>query len=291
MFLASRDISPIRHVMTTPWAEASDRTKRLHIRKAKQVIKATLQEIAPHCTEQLMDEIQKECKESDDMNSSLLEALVECHENASHWSTQRQILSIMADKVRFLTLKDWIPDLTRYRYNIARQHLLLHGRGTEVPLEKQTRTRVSQERLDHFLAFITSTRIIQDLPFGQKTLKLSSGTEIIIPNVIRSTIPSHIVKQYKSYCVDTGFDSPLSTSSLYRILNVCAASTRKSLQGLDYFTSDGAKAFDDLIEVVQKLTAYMENGLTWSKEQEKRLRMAKRYMKVDYKVNLQVNNI
>ena len=123
------------------------------------------------------------------------------------------------------------------------------------------------------------------MPFGSKTLKLSTGTKIAIPNVVRSTIPAHIIKQYYSYCSDTGMQSPLSRSSLYQVLNVCAASTRTSLQGLDYFTADGAKAYDDLIEVVQKLGDCTKVGLTWSKEITNKLKSSKRYMKVDYKVS------
>jgi hypothetical protein len=144
---------------------------------------------------------------------------------------------------------------------------------------------VSPEKLDHFLAFITSAKIIQDLPFGEKTLKLSSGSEIKVPNVIRTSIPEQIIKQYQSYCAETGFSSPFSHSSLSRILNVCAASTRKSLQGLDYFSAEGAKAFDDLVEVADKLGDNYENGLSWSKEVISKLKLAKRYFKEDYKVS------
>ena len=42
---------------------------------------------------------------------------------------------------------------------------------------------IASEKLDHFLSFITITHIIQDLPFGDKTLKLSSNMEIKVPNV------------------------------------------------------------------------------------------------------------
>ena len=50
-FLAKRDISPIRRTLTTPWAEASQRTKRRHIRKAGQAISAVMEEIAPENNE------------------------------------------------------------------------------------------------------------------------------------------------------------------------------------------------------------------------------------------------
>jgi hypothetical protein len=160
IFLASRDVSPIRTSMTIPWDTAAERTKRRYARKGKQVALAALEELAPQNSEILFSAIQAERqKNADEMDSSLLEAMVECYENCCHWSSRRQMLSIIADKVRFATLQRWLPDLSRYRYNIARHHLFLHGRGTEVPQQKQKRIKVSPEKLDHFLAFITSAKI------------------------------------------------------------------------------------------------------------------------------------
>lgn len=69
------------------------------------------------------------------------------------------------------------------------------------------------------------------------------------------------------------------------MLKVCLASLRTSLQGLDYFSSDGCKAFDEITEVVEKLGENCE-GLSWAKEQERKLKLAKRYLKGDFKVKL-----
>jgi hypothetical protein len=82
-------------------------------------------------------------------------------------------------------------------------------------------------------------------------VKLSSGTKITVPKLGPTLVPEQVVQQYQSYCQHTGFD-PMSRSSLWRILNVCSASIRKSLQGLDYFTADGAKAFHDVQEVIDR---------------------------------------
>ena len=41
-FLASRDVSPIRHSLVTSWDSASERTKRLYTRKVRQVVDACL---------------------------------------------------------------------------------------------------------------------------------------------------------------------------------------------------------------------------------------------------------
>ena len=129
---------------------------------------------------------------------------------------------------------------------------MLHGRGIQLTPEKRAKIKVPLEKLNHYLEFITSASVVQDLPFGEKTLKLSS-TEIKIPNAVRTSISEQIVKKYQVYCMETGFSLSLSRSSLCRILKVCSASTRTSLDGLDYFSAEGAKACDELIGVVDKL--------------------------------------
>ena len=76
----------------------------------------------------------------------------------------------------------------------------------------------------------------------------------------------------------------MSRSTLLRILRVCSASTRKSLQGLDYVSSSGAQTFEDLQGIAHKL-GEKGMGLTLAKRQEA-LKEAKRYLKTDYKVRL-----
>jgi hypothetical protein len=72
--------------------------------------------------------------------------------------------------------------------------------------------------------------------------------------------------------------------------DVYSASTRTSLQGLDYFSAEGGKAFDDMVTVADKLGDVYELGVTWSKEQIRKLKLAKRYFKSDYKVSDLLNN-
>ena len=247
------------------------------------MVEACLEEIAPNDSDMLFHSLYESSESDSTVDSALLKALAECYNNAQHWSTRRQVLSIMADQVTFKQLKHFIPSLTRYRYNIARHHLLLHGRGAVPQVEKNTRIRIPQAKLDHFLSFLTSSNVVQDLPFGEKTLVLSTKAEIKVPNVIRAIIPESIVKQYQSYCKETDFQ-PMSRSTLCRIMKVCSATVRKSLQGLDYVAADGAQAFDDLVEVVQKLGSDFGKGLSWANDKIDKLKNVKRYLKSDYKV-------
>ena len=95
-------------------------------------------------------------------------------------------------------------------------------------------------------------------------------------------IPASIVKHYLAYAEESNF-TPLSRRTLLNILSVCSASTRKSLQGLDYISSAGVQAFQDLTAVAKCLGDHLM-GMTRVKEQQERLMSAKRYLKSDYKV-------
>ena len=142
---------------------------------------------------------------------------------------------------------------------------------------------MSPEQLDHLFYFITSAHIVQFLPFGEKTLKLYTKEEIAVPNVIRTLIPERIVQQYNAFYRESGF-VPMARSILLAILNVCSASTRNSLQALDYFTAQEAKAFEDLEGVVEEIGEKCGKGCLWVQEKEEQMKSAKRYLKGDYMV-------
>ena len=190
----------------------------------------------------------------------------------------------MADKLSLNELRKFLPTITRYRYNIARRHRLLHGRGAPISVNINDRLRVNHAKLEHFISFITSPHVIQDVPFGEKIIKLSTGEAIATPNVIRTMIPEGIVQQNQQYSSETSFTC-LSRSTLHRILNVCSASTRKSLQGLDNFSARGSQAFDNLAKLADRLVEYGEPH-EWGGRIKKPLPSSEEYLRGDYKVKL-----
>ena len=136
--------------------------------------------------------------------------------------------------------------------------------------------------MDNFVNFITSPYVVQDLPFGERFLKLSFGEVIHTPNVIRVSVNERIIDQYLPYCQE-GEATPLSKSTLRLVLSACSASVRKSLQGLDYFISKGGKAFDDLLKLMNKLIDF---GIPSNDAQDlqRGLKSGKSYLNSDFKV-------
>lgn len=272
------------------WAQASAKTRERYVQSSSEIISSVLKVVYPDDPGSLWKELQTSTKVNEILDSETgyhpsdkfyLEALSEAYKNASSWDTRRQVLSCMAGIASYKAIAAHIPGLTQYRYTIANLHCLHYGRGVPVPRQPAPRLRIDKQQLDHFLSFITSPHLVQDLPFGKKNLRLSSGLYIEVPNIIRTLIPQRIVKQYKQYCSDSEF-VPFSESTMLRILSECSASVRKSLQGLDYFAAEGARAFDDLCSILERL----ENGA--NKERlvglQEALKAGKLYLKGDFKV-------
>ena len=177
------------------WSEANERSQERYVRRSSEIVKSFLSVVYPENCVHLWKEIEvssamDKLMGTDSLqlssHSSYLEAFSEAYKNAASWDTRRQVLSIMTGVASYRDISRCIPGLTQHRYTIANLHRLQHGRAAPLPMQQ----------LDHFLAYITSPHLVQDLPFGEKTLKLSSGRVLQVPNVIRMMIPQRITKKY-----------------------------------------------------------------------------------------------
>jgi len=248
--------------VTFSYNARSSKSKENFCRFTKHILQFIVQIVAPNDSNQVWSDIVEAAADSSNVSNIhmgkdfeiVMRGLAESYENCDHWSTRQQILSTFAKEVSLPVIQKFIPDLTDWRFKQARAHADSAGKGSVVDTSRQPTVRYRDEQIAHFVQFITSPHVSTDLPFKQKTLKLSTGEEIEIPNVIRNLIPTRIIDQYILYCTEMspGF-VPLGTSSLYSILSECSASTRKSLQGLDYFAADGSSSFDTLMKLTDEL--------------------------------------
>ncbi|CAC5405952.1 unnamed protein product [Mytilus coruscus] len=163
-------------------------------------------------------------------------------------------VSVPSEEIPVEPLSEMIPDLTKYRFYAAKQHSDEVGCGLPV------------------------SDVVKDLPFGVKTMKLTSGEIVNVPNLIRSLAPSSLVNQYIQFC-DSENIGHLGRSTMHKILNDCAASVRRCVEGLDYYVAEGGKAFQDLETIIEKLCASSEK----KKELKSKLLNGKRYLKSDFK--------
>jgi hypothetical protein len=175
--------------------------------------------------------------------------------------------------------------LTKWKIKRARAHAKKVGPGIPIENKKYHRIRIDTEKSDHFLEFINRPYFYQDVSFGTRKLKLDSGEQLTMPNVVRTVTRSTMIFQYLEFCKEQNFD-PLSRSTLYRILDVREASHRKSLQGFDNIAPDGAAGFESLENIIQELEKI---GISKELADTKKrfLREGKRYFKTNYVTHCQ----
>ena len=226
-FLHSRDVSPVRSQCCTSWSDTSDRTKRYYGRKAREAVAAVMEEFAPNDAgvlwNYISDAMNKQYSgtgESAEKNVDVffMATLAEYYRTACGWEVRRQILSIMAEKLSLAQIRKSIPDLSQWCFTEAKCHGLVYGRGQPIQsLSPRIRTVLSTDKIEHFVSF--SPQIIQELPFGEKTIKLSTNDQIEQPNLVRMIIPKRIIQQYQAYCQESGFQA-LSRGVLLQILEI-----------------------------------------------------------------------
>ena len=137
-------------------------------------------------------------------SDNTLRNLIDAYNNAQSSKSRKEILSIFAQNFKRKQLKDLIPGLTDFRIKEARKHCKEHGSGTAVPTAPVHRFFLNEDKVDHFLRFITSDMISQDTAYGTSKLKLESGVELVIPKPIRKLIPARIIAQYLVICDESG---------------------------------------------------------------------------------------
>ena len=138
--------------------------------------------------------------------------------------------------------------------------------------------------MKEFVYFISRSTFLQDVAFGTKTLKLSSGESLPIPALVRTMTTTKIVHLYQQECKREN-KAPLKERTCFRIMEVCSASKQKSLQGLDNTSTAGAEAFQTLESLVDTI---VKNGagVTWGRDIGQALTAGRQYLKGEYKSHL-----
>ena len=275
--------SPITSLMETDWAKVSREGQTYFVRKATEACKIVCSAIAPDDGERPFHAV---CKPDSPNIENELQPLLEAHRDAPSKETKTQILSIYANKYAakmLMVLDKMYEPITEWELRKAKLHA--NEKGSGVPVEKAIyhRVRLDTVKVNHFLEFINRPYFYQDVAYGTRTIKVSSGEKLIMPNVIRTVTRSTIIAQYLQLCQEESFE-PLSQATLYRILEVREASQRKALKGLDNVAAEGTAAFETLERVLEELQKGGTN-VEWSVKIKETLNQGKRYLKTDYKVH------
>lgn len=275
-------LEPLTFRLKVDWGTATEKEKQMCEEKVDEACRAVCKVIAPSSSEELLKSYVKRASRSD----KEVEALTSAYRQAPTKNLKTQILSIYALRYTSNELKAMhapFEKLSDRQIKKARTHAKTVGVGLEVEKVPHYRVRIDRSKLEHFLDFVDQPYFYQDVSFGTRTVKLDSGQQMVMPNVVRTVGRSTMIEQYHQWCREEDYQ-PLGRSTLYRILKVREASQRKSLQGLDNTASSGAEGFDTLNKIVDDLEQCGARH-KWCEGSRDNLKGAKRYLKTSYRAH------
>lgn len=282
---------PLTFQLAGTWDTATEQEKTECVERAEEGCKVVCDAIAPNAGPELFESIYQKSSVKKDCCSAEMTILMTAYRDAPSKSVKMQILSIYAFKYtarKLIELHENYESISRWQIKRARKHAKTYGPGAPVEKPVHHRVRLPMPKVDHFLDFIDRPYFYQDVAYGTRTLKLDSGEEMIMPNVIRTMTRSTMVAQYLQHCEEDEF-SPLSRSTLFKILEVREASQRKSLQGLNNTAADGASGFQTLERIVDELGNSGVDSV-WCNDTKTALQESKRYLKSDYRIHCSENS-
>ena len=93
-----------------------------------------------------------------------------------------------------------------------------------------SRCRMDMRKVEHFIDFIFSNGLLQDVAYSVSKWKYDSRDVQTIPHMILKSKYSHTIAFYQQSCFELSY-TPLSESTLWRILHAIKPSHRTSLAG------------------------------------------------------------
>lgn len=224
------------HQILKPVSELSN-TILLQYKRTLKSLKDKLEEefakrVAPGQSEEFMKLISANENDID----VLIKAYKQCHTSKG----QISILSLVPKHYSKMEIINTFM-CTKYQIDTARNK-------KEQLLDMKTVTRKPYRRfkLDlayHFIDYLWNSGLFQEEAYGVTKLKFDSKDSQIVSKTILLGLKQHAVDTYLLYCNEISI-TPLSESSLRKILDEIKPSTRKRLAGIDNYIVDGIEGIE-----------------------------------------------
>ena len=89
--------------------------------------------------------------------------------------------------------------ITMWQITRARAHAREYSPGFILEKASSYRVRLDTALVDHFIEFVNRPYFYQDVSFGTRKLKLDSGEQVTMPNVIHTVTRSTMIQQYLQF--------------------------------------------------------------------------------------------
>lgn len=273
------------------------KTKERIIRKSVLAVKEVLNKIAPGQVERLKSAcFERETRQPDFFITTLQSTIAQ----VSGRNLKRQLLSIVYgknedDKYNYTEeeLISLFPSVTRHDVAVSRKQASKGLSGIPNEPGKSFKRRLKDSQINQFLAFLQHGGVMQDVASGTRSVRLTNGRKVAMPNAVRTIHKAEIVRLYIGAFGEEGYtqdNSRPSTRTIWNMLNNCPATQRKSLSGLDNVAAEGSDSFDKIISICKELEKDNHTATTVCNDIVTDLIEGKRYLKGEYKVHCLIDD-
>lgn len=237
-------IDRVRFQLKTDVSRVSNRTLN-YLRNVHRTLKEKLTDVfcklvAPGVEDQLKAVLENGMTEETDSDSTLLH-LKESFESCNTQQARISVLTLVPVHYSKKVVSD-LFQCSIYEIAKARSICKVYGSCGAENKEKKKYSRLSVEKCKHFIDFLFTSGLLQEVAYGTTSLKLDSGEKMTVSNTILNGIHERAVKEYITHCKEQNYDA-LGRSSLLLMLNKMKPHTRKKLTGVDSFVVEGVEAF------------------------------------------------
>ena len=165
---------------------------------------------------------------------------------------QVQALSVLAHQFTLAQLQQlpFVKKINKHNLGAAISHANVHGVGQTKRPERITRCRYNVGKVKEALQHIHSPTFLQQVAFGEKSIKFSDGTVMKVPALQRKQLREHMWKSYSDLVGDTG----ISRSEHSEAVNISTATQQKSLAALDNISVRyGTENFKSMCSIINAL--------------------------------------
>ncbi len=199
--LSDARVESLESRLQSDWASASENEKARWEKHVDEACRTVCRVIAPKASCELLAACRKSSvpgKAKNEPRTQAENALVPAYQNTPTKSLKTQIPSIYAPKYTAKELKLLHSDfeqLSDRQIKKAKAHAKTLGAGQILPKIIHHQTRIDLSKLNHFLTFADQPYFYQDVSYGTRMLKLQSGEQIMMPNVVRTVTRSTMIEQ------------------------------------------------------------------------------------------------
>ncbi len=281
--------------------ESAD-TKRWHVGAIARVVDGVVHIMAPDAVEQFYTLLigrltRREFRKWTEVASfskfdKIMRSIADYYLESDSKTDKLHALALSASTVTFADLQQYLPGISHHYYTDARSIFKQYGFAARVQPVKTVRVRVQYQKIQKFVGFVTLPENIVSLPYGTKQMKLTDGTKLTIPGIIKMTKDSRTIMKYYKFLKEINeYDQYyIAPRTLHRILDVLAGSVRKTMQGLDSYSYNGKEGIKQLTNLVQRAKEKFALGQSWAVPLTKKLREGSYYVASDLKHHMKTNS-